>query len=473
MWHRERSSPRRGALARHAWPSIAAVALASVHSGAPAAAHARRDRAPHTVEVTLTAAPARLALLPGTRRTSRVQRTGAGSDARAARGRPRHRSLPQRLREPTHDPLARAAHPCRSGRQPVPSGRRRAARTTTRSPSARAARARTGTTRIPTTGPGIRSRRASYGAIIVRAADDPLPAIARRAADRARRTTASAPDGAIDLPDPTRRRRRRRGERPRRRRAVRERRVMPTITIRSGEVQRWRIDQRVGGARLPARDSRADAAARRQRRRAVRASRRSEGDRRSRIGERVELLVRGTGAPGHARDAADAAVRSLRAADAAGRLERRARPAHAAVHRRTARRRPATARDAARGSSARHDAARRPARHGAHAGHHQRPLDGHGARGRRRPRRRHGDLAGREPRRHGPPVPPARIPVPGARSRRGAGAVPQLEGRRERAEARDRALRRAVRRLPRQMDVPLPHPRSRGSRDDGRSRSHT
>ena len=49
-------------------------------------------------------------------------------------------------------------------------------------------------------------------------------------------------------------------------------------------------------------------------------------------------------------------------------------------------------------------------------------------------------------------------------------AVSQLEGCGQRAEARDRALRRALRRLSGHVDVPLPHPGSRGSRHDGSAR---
>ena len=67
-------------------------------------------------------------------------------------------------------------------------------------------------------------------------------------------------------------------------------------------------------------------------------------------------------------------------------------------------------------------------------------------RGRQGAAGRHGDLGDREPGGDGPPVPPARLPVPGAGSQRRARAVPQLEGHGERAEARDGALHRALRR---------------------------
>ena len=49
--------------------------------------------------------------------------------------------------------------------------------------------------------------------------------------------------------------------------------------------------------------------------------------------------------------------------------------------------------------------------------------------------------------------------------------LPELEGHRERAEARDGAVHRALRRLSGQVDVPLPHPGPRRPWDDGHSRN--
>ncbi len=164
-----------------------------------------------------------------------------------------------------------------------------------------------------------------YGALVVRAADDPLPASLREQLlvlpDNRFRD-----DGSIDLPA---------GHSPRagstRRTVARANvlfvngKVMPTLTIRSGEVQRWRV---------------INASAARVYRLAI------AGHTLLHVGtdgglferpveakelvlgpaERVEVLVRGTGAPGSSRRAPDAPLRSLRPADAPRRLERGARP---------------------------------------------------------------------------------------------------------------------------------------------------
>ncbi len=136
-----------------------------------------------------------------------------------------------------------------------------------------------------------------YGAIIVRAADDPLPAsLPERLLILS--DNRFLPDGSIDLPEP---------HSPRGQMDAENGRegdqlfvsgvVMPTVTIRSGEVQRWRV---------------VNASAARVYRLALPGHRflhvGSDGGLFERpvdvdeivlgVGERAELLVRGTGAPG-------------------------------------------------------------------------------------------------------------------------------------------------------------------------------
>ena len=97
--------------------------------------------------------------------------------------------------------------------------------------------------------------------------------------------------------------------------------------------------------------------------------------------------------------------------------------------------------------------------------------DGHGSRRRSRGDGRDRDMGSRKRGRHGPSIPSPRIPVSTARPKRCARAVSELEGRREHSEARVCSLHRAICRLPRQVDVSLPHSRARGSRHDGDPRS--
>src|SRR5690606_25982399 len=85
----------------------------------------------------------------------------------------------------------------------------------------------------------------------------------------------------------------------------------------------------------------------------------------------------------------------------------------------------------------------------------------------------HGNLGDRKSGGNGSPISHAWTAIPGARSKQRAGTVCQLERCRQRAASRNSAHRGALRRLPRQVDVSLPHPRSRRSRDDGRSRNQT
>jgi len=144
---------------------------------------------------------------------------------------------------------------------------------------------------------GAQVARGLYGAMIVRAADDPLPAslperLLVLSDNRFR------PDGSVDLPDP---------ESPQGRMDAENGRegnvlfvngqVLPTFTIRSGEVQRWRVVNssaaRIYRLALPGHTLLHVG---------------SDGGLFERprevseivlgVGERVELLVRGTGAPG-------------------------------------------------------------------------------------------------------------------------------------------------------------------------------
>jgi len=87
---------------------------------------------------------------------------------------------------------------------------------------------------------GYQVAKGLYGALIVRAADDPLPALAERVLVLS--DNRLLPDGSIDIPDP---------HSPQGRVDFENGRegpvlfvsgeVMPALTIRSGEVQRWRV----------------------------------------------------------------------------------------------------------------------------------------------------------------------------------------------------------------------------------------
>jgi FtsP/CotA-like multicopper oxidase with cupredoxin domain len=136
-----------------------------------------------------------------------------------------------------------------------------------------------------------------YGAIIVRAADDPLPAsLPERLlilSDNRFRA-----DGSIDLPEPHSASWRTDVENGREGNVVFVNgQMMPTLTIRSGEVQRWRVVNASAARiyRLALRDHRflhvgSDGGLFE---RPVEREEITLG-----VGERAELLVRGTGAPG-------------------------------------------------------------------------------------------------------------------------------------------------------------------------------
>ncbi len=202
---------------------------------------ARHSAAPRTVEVTLTAAPTRITMLPG-----------VATDVLAYNGRVPGPVLEVRegdrlivhfrneLSEPTtvhwhglHIPFLQDGSPF----HPVAPGQTHDYDFTVKVGSA-------GTYWYhphPDHRTGYQVAKGLYGAIIVRAVDDPLPAsmpekLLILSDNRFR------PDGSIDLPDPhgaqghTDRENGREGNV-----FFVNGQVMPTLTIRSGEVQRWRI----------------------------------------------------------------------------------------------------------------------------------------------------------------------------------------------------------------------------------------
>lgn len=144
---------------------------------------------------------------------------------------------------------------------------------------------------------GAQVARGLYGAMIVRAADDPLP---RSLPERLLVLSDNRfrPDGAVDLPDPDSPQGRIDSENGREGDVLFVNgQVMPTLTIRSGEVQRWRVVNtsaaRIYRLAIPGQTMLHVG---------------SDGGLFERprevseivlgVGERVELLVRGTGAPG-------------------------------------------------------------------------------------------------------------------------------------------------------------------------------
>ena len=136
-----------------------------------------------------------------------------------------------------------------------------------------------------------------YGAIIVRAADDPLPAslpekLLILSDNRFR------PDGSFDLPDPHSSHGRADAENGREGDVLFvSGAIMPTLTIRSGEVQRWRVINasaaRIYRLELSGHTFLHVGSDGGLFERPVEAEEIVLG-----VGERVELLVRGTGAPG-------------------------------------------------------------------------------------------------------------------------------------------------------------------------------
>jgi FtsP/CotA-like multicopper oxidase with cupredoxin domain len=297
-----------------------------------------------------------------------------------------------------------------------------------------------------------------YGAVIVRAREDPLPENLTEKllilSDNRFRA-----DGSLDFPDP---------DSPQGRIDEMNGRegdvlfvndgVLPRVDIRSGEVQRWRVIN-ASGARIY--------------RLAIPGHTflhvGSDGglfERPVEIdeivlsnGERAELLVRGSAAPG-----ARTALQSL----PYDRYMPRTRPADWGEPRDVLTLQyspeppgepvvlPATLRaGAGAGAGGRYSD---PA-HAHEPGPDQREDHGHEARGCPGSTGRHGDLGRGEPGGDGPPVSSARLPVPGAGSKRRACAVSELEGHGERSEAGAGPVHCAIRESPREVDVPLPYPR--------------
>jgi bilirubin oxidase len=143
---------------------------------------------------------------------------------------------------------------------------------------------------------GSQVARGLYGAIVVRAADDPLASLPERLVVLS--DNRFRPDGAVDLPDP---------DSPQGRLDAENGRegdvlfvnggVLPTFTIRSGEVQRWRVVNssaaRVYRLGIPGHTMLQVGSDGGLFERPVEVTEVVLG-----VGERAELLVRGTGAPG-------------------------------------------------------------------------------------------------------------------------------------------------------------------------------
>ena len=131
---------------------------------------------PGTVEVVLTASPRRLALAPG-KVTEAYAYNGSvpGPTLEVHEGDRVIVHFRNDLPGADHHPLARAAHPGRHGRQPARARSRPARATTTSSRSSAARPAPTGIIPHPDLRSGYQIAKGLFGAIIVRAADDPLP----------------------------------------------------------------------------------------------------------------------------------------------------------------------------------------------------------------------------------------------------------------------------------------------------------
>ncbi len=226
-----------------------------------------------------------------------------------------------------------------------------------------------------------------YGAIIVRAADDPLQALPEKLLILSDNRFLA--DGSVDVPDTHSPQGRvdfengREGD-------VRfvNGQIMPTIALRSGEVQRWRVINasaaRVYRLRLPGHELLHVGSDGGLFERPVATSEVLIAN-----SERVELLVRGTGRRAQPDRAAGSALQPLRPADAPGRLAESARSAHRAVRGRARDCRQGTARNPASRRAPGYGGRPDDAGHRAHAGHDQPKNDGH------EPRRRD-DIARRD-----------------------------------------------------------------------------
>ncbi len=289
------ASLREVAAQEHHHARVTAAASARSVPGAPILEN--RSRAPNTVEVTLTAAPTRLSLVPG-----------AATDVYAYNGRVPGPSLEVRegdrviVRFRNELPESTTVHwhglhlPFTSDGSPfhlVAPGEQRDYVFTVRPGSA-------GTYWYhphPHHRTGYQVAKGLYGAVIVRANDDPLPASLREQllvlSDNRLRA-----DGSLDLSDPHSLQARLDFENGREGSVLFVNgQIMPTLAIRSGEVQRWRVinasASRVFRLALPGHTLLHVG---------------SDGGLFERpveveeillaSAERVELLVRGTGAPG-------------------------------------------------------------------------------------------------------------------------------------------------------------------------------
>ena len=218
-----------------------AVALIQDRAATGLSVLENRSTVPHTVEVTLTAAPARLTLLPGSD-TEVFAYNGhlPGPTLEVREGDRVIVHFKNDLPEPTtvhwhglHLPLnadGSPLHPVAPGEQydyvfTVPPG---TAGTYWYHPH-------------PHHRTGYQIAMGLYGAVIVRAAEDPLPATLPEKL-LILSDNRILPDGSIDLPDPhslpgrVDRENGREGDV-----LFVNGEVMPTLTIRSGEVQRWRV----------------------------------------------------------------------------------------------------------------------------------------------------------------------------------------------------------------------------------------
>jgi len=201
-----------------------------------------RSAVPHTVEVTLTAAPTRLALVPGvTTEAYAYNGVTPGPTLEIREGDRVIVHFENQLPEPTtvhwhglHLPFTADGSPF----HPVAPGERHDYVFTI-------ARGAAGTYWYhPHPGDhrtAVQIAKGLYGAIIIRADDDPLPASLPEKL-LILSDNRFLPDGAIDLPDPDSPQGRVDAENGREGDVFFVNgRVMPTLTIRSGEVQRWRV----------------------------------------------------------------------------------------------------------------------------------------------------------------------------------------------------------------------------------------
>ena len=222
----------------HGVPVRGAEAVRAVPVGPAVLANV--SRVPHTVEVTITAEPTRLSIVPG-----------HSTDSYAFNGRVPGPTLDvyegDKVIVHFHNRLSEATAftgmvcTSRPLRMEAPTIRwRRAEVTTTSSRPSAGRRGRTGIILTRVIRPANKSAKGLFGAVIVRARDDPLRSLPEKLiilADNRFR-----PDGSIDFPDPNSFAGKMDQENGRECSTMFVNgQVMPKIRIRSGEVQRWRI----------------------------------------------------------------------------------------------------------------------------------------------------------------------------------------------------------------------------------------